>query len=67
MPPGSPLPGMKDIEQAISDELTKQKKQPQDFESLNLDSKCKATHVKVCRSCCKCGQADGAEAGVNGE
>ena len=40
---------MKDIEQAISDELKKQNKQPQDFQSLNLDSKCKATHIKVRR------------------
>lgn len=37
---------MKDIEQAIADELKKQQKKPEDVQVLNLDSKCKSTHVK---------------------
>ncbi|PNH09278.1 Acidic leucine-rich nuclear phosphoprotein 32-related protein [Tetrabaena socialis] len=37
---------MKDIQQAIADELAKQKKQPEQINSLTLDSKCKSTHVK---------------------
>lgn len=38
---------MKDIEQAIADTLKKQNKSPADIVSLNLDSKCKSTHVKA--------------------
>ncbi len=45
---------MKDIEQAIADTLKKQNKSPADIVTLNLDSKCKSTHVKASfRDCCR--------------
>ncbi|KAG2498236.1 hypothetical protein HYH03_003986 [Edaphochlamys debaryana] len=37
---------MKDLPQAISDELSKQKKQPEELVSLNLDARAKATSVQ---------------------